>query len=250
MNFDLTTFFLELINFLVLMWLLQRLFYKPVLNAIRERQRSIDEQVKEATSKLNDAKKFQQQYEKRLEDWDAERSDLMSQVRAEMKEERERQLIKIREEVDNERKRVSAIVDRRSQDEMQKREQAALEVAAQFTTKLLTQLASPELERGICKIFLGDLHQRIHEGVHIEMDNEGPSAAIEVFTVYPLPSDERKEIEKGLKELVGSECSYKFAEDPGLIAGIKVTAGGTVLQANLQDAVTFFRGVNRSASQV
>ena len=38
MQFDLTTFALEVLNFLVLVWLLKRFFYQPVLAVIEARR--------------------------------------------------------------------------------------------------------------------------------------------------------------------------------------------------------------------
>ena len=54
MEFDITTFLLEIVNFLILIWILQRLFYKPVLAVINRRKQHIDQT-------LSEAQKLQQQ---------------------------------------------------------------------------------------------------------------------------------------------------------------------------------------------
>ena len=54
MEFNLSTFILEIINFLILIWILQRLFYKPLLEIIAKRKQFIDQS-------LADAKTMQQQ---------------------------------------------------------------------------------------------------------------------------------------------------------------------------------------------
>jgi F-type H+-transporting ATPase subunit b len=56
MEFNLSTFILEIINFLILIWILQRLFYKPLLEVIAKRKQFIDQS-------LADAKIMQQQAE-------------------------------------------------------------------------------------------------------------------------------------------------------------------------------------------
>lgn len=248
MTFNLTTFVLEIVNFLVLLWLLQRFLYKPVLNAIAKRQQLIQSQIDEASSKQSEARQLRQQYEQRLEEWDKEKATLRSALRAELQDERDKQLVKIRAEIENEQKRAGALVERRLQDERRKCEQSALGLAADFTAKVLRDLASPELEKKICDVFLRDLHTQIGDGKHIGNGKGETPPVVEVFTVYPLITEKRSEIEKDLDNLVGSQCAYKYSRDPQLIAGIKVVIGGTILQANLQDAVTFFREMEKDGS--
>ena len=48
MEFNLSTFILEIINFLILIWILQRLFYKPLLEVIAKRKQFIDQSLADA----------------------------------------------------------------------------------------------------------------------------------------------------------------------------------------------------------
>lgn len=246
MSFNLTTFILEIINFLVLLWILQKLFYKPVLAIVSARQSAIDGQIKEADDRLKEAHGLKEHYEKQIQDWEKEKSSLLSQFRAEIQTERENRLDEIRREVSNERKRVDAVIDKLREDEARKYEEAALDLAGQFTAKVLTQLASPELERRICKIFIQDLKSRSQTTTLNELDSS-LEAKGEVQTAYPLNPDDRREIERALKEI--SSATLSFATDENLIAGIKVTIAGTVLESNLKDAVSFFQGLDRDASR-
>ena len=45
MEFNWTTFSFEIINFLILVWILQRFLYKPVTNAIARRKAAIESQL-------------------------------------------------------------------------------------------------------------------------------------------------------------------------------------------------------------
>ena len=48
MEFNVSTFILEIINFLILIWILQRLFYKPLLEVIAKRKQTIDQALADA----------------------------------------------------------------------------------------------------------------------------------------------------------------------------------------------------------
>lgn len=242
MNFDLTTYCLEIINFLVLIWLVRHFFYKPVFNVITRRKESIDKQLNEAESKLKEAKELQVEYEMRLETWGREKDQLRSEFSLEMQNQRESQLQGITEEAERKRKHSIELFERQKRDESRKLERAALELASQFVERLFAQLASPQLEKSIREIFIHDLDTKTLSAE--ELFNLNQKESVEILTVFPLSSDERHHLETSLERLLNSHrCTFEFKQDPQLIAGIKVVLGGTVLQCNLRDALTFFRGI-------
>jgi F-type H+-transporting ATPase subunit b len=51
------TFIAQIINFLILVWLLRHFLYKPILNAVDEREKKIAGQLKDAKADKADAKK-------------------------------------------------------------------------------------------------------------------------------------------------------------------------------------------------
>jgi F-type H+-transporting ATPase subunit b len=250
MGFDLTTFCFEILNFLVLIWLLQRFLYKPVLKVITERQESMEKQVADATCKLEEAERLKSQYENRLTQWDKEKTELMSSLRVELQAEREQQLSKVRQEVENERKKAQGLIDMQMQEEERRCEQSALDLAAQFAAKVLSQLTSPELERSICKLFLADLRATAPDtAARVAADIGQKGNIISVSTAFPLDSDLRAKLETTLHEAMGVQGSYEYAEAPALLAGIKVTAGGTVLEASLKDAAMFFQAIGSNGNR-
>jgi F-type H+-transporting ATPase subunit b len=65
MQFDLTTFIFEIINFLILIWILQRLFYKPLLDVIAKRKQFIDQTLADAKAIQAQADEQRSLYENR-----------------------------------------------------------------------------------------------------------------------------------------------------------------------------------------
>ena len=60
MEFNFSTFALEIVNFLILIWILQRLFYKPVLAVIARRKQHIDQTLAEARKLHQEAEDLRQ----------------------------------------------------------------------------------------------------------------------------------------------------------------------------------------------
>ncbi|HEY9683039.1 MAG TPA: F0F1 ATP synthase subunit delta [Oculatellaceae cyanobacterium] len=239
MDFNLTTFVLELINFGVLVWLLQRLLYKPVLRVIARRQQQIQSQINEAHSKQSEASQLLQQYQQRIDDWEQEKTQLKVSLQAELRIERETQLCRMQKEIEDERQRFLADASRRHEEDRQKCEQKALGLAADFLAKTFADLTSAELEKKIHAIFIHDLNQLIEKD---EYSSNGKSLTnIDVISAFPILPEDRAAIENQLNRYVRSNANYSYTCDTKLLAGIKVIIGGTLLQINLQDAATFFR---------
>ncbi|MEN4041216.1 MAG: hypothetical protein ROW39_02640, partial [Anaerolineaceae bacterium] len=81
---DLFTVFAQIVNFLVLILLLKRFLYKPVLKAIAAREERIANTVKEADQAKADAQQQIEAYRQKNEAWEAERATLVEALRQEM----------------------------------------------------------------------------------------------------------------------------------------------------------------------
>ena len=92
MELSWTTFILEIINFLVLVWILKRFFYKPVLDVIARRRAGIEKTMTDAQTLHTQAEKLQEQYEGRLADWDKERQQARESLARELETEHNRKM--------------------------------------------------------------------------------------------------------------------------------------------------------------
>ena len=92
MELSWTTFILEIINFLVLVWVLKRLFYAPVKRAIAERRAAVEKTLHDAESCKTRGTGLQSKYEGRLREWEMEKERQREEFRKELSEERTKQL--------------------------------------------------------------------------------------------------------------------------------------------------------------
>ena len=78
------TFILEIVNFLVLVWILKRFLYRPILQAIEERKARIEKNLAAAKARQMEAEALEQQFQKRLADWENEKQKLRAEVTEEI----------------------------------------------------------------------------------------------------------------------------------------------------------------------
>lgn len=241
MNFDSTTFVLEVLNFLVLVWLLQRFFYRPVMAVIERRRAEEGAVITGAQALRDEAMGLKTEYETRLARAAEDRDRVMAKLDGEIAQERARRLAAVEVEVDAERQRREALEARERSERDAERERQAIAVAARFATRLLTRLASPELEDKLIELAQADLQaigpdQRA--ALQAALDKSG--ACVKVLSAYPLAPARRSALSAALSSLAGRAMVPEFAEEPMLEAGLRITAGPWVLMASLRDELEFF----------
>src|SRR5471032_2465585 len=82
----------QALNFLLLVWLLKRFLYRPVLAAIDEREKRIAAQLQDAEKKKAEALKEQTDFQHKNEEFDKQRSALLLETTNAAKTEREKLL--------------------------------------------------------------------------------------------------------------------------------------------------------------
>src|SRR5689334_1065054 len=90
----------QAINFLILVWLLKRFLYKPILHAIDEREKRIATQLAQAEAKKAEAQKERDGFQRKNEVFDQERAALLKKVEDEAGAERQRLLDEARKDAD------------------------------------------------------------------------------------------------------------------------------------------------------
>jgi len=90
----------QVVNFLILVWLLKRFLYKPILNTIDSREKRIAAELADAYTKKIEAQKEFDEFQYKNEEFDKQRAALLSQATDEAKAERQRLLNEAREAAD------------------------------------------------------------------------------------------------------------------------------------------------------
>lgn len=250
MELSWSTFILEMINFLVLVWILKRFLYKPVLEVIERRKASIEQSLSDAKTLQQDAEQLQQQYQRRLADWNAEKQKSRDALQQALETERAQRLEALQQELEQERARADIANQRRLADSLYRNEETALKQGAQFATRLLTLAAGPELETRLVEMVIGELEQlpeeriqslRNHDNRHI--DN------IHVTSVYPLSETQQQQLDQSIARIAGHDAEIHFEQDADLIAGLRLTLGAWVLGANLRDELKAFSELAQKPQQ-
>jgi F-type H+-transporting ATPase subunit b len=240
MAFNITTFFFEIINFLILVWILQRLFYKPVLAIVNRRQTAIEESLAQAQKLHDEAEALRSAYENRQQAWDQEKEAAYAQLQQELTEQRRLQLELLRQDLAQARLKDQEAVSRQEQAYQNQVEKQALTQGAQFAALLLQHAASQELESCLIGLLIEQLNKDLQTLTNNLQRNENAPQIITVTTAYPMNLSQRQLLQQKFATLVHVPNAFHYQEDPALLAGIRIDIGAWVLHADLQHELAGF----------
>ncbi len=75
-----------ILNFLILVWILTRFFYKPVEEAIEARKKSVSDVISEAEKKLSEAQDLKHEYEDRMKEAEERSREIIKNAAAAAKD--------------------------------------------------------------------------------------------------------------------------------------------------------------------
>jgi len=214
-------------NFLILVWLLKRFLYKPILHAIDAREQRIAKELADADTKKTEAEKEREKFQKKNEEFDQQRDELLSKAKDEAKAERQRLLDEARQAADALRAERQAALKREQlslNDEITRRTQQEVFAIAR---KTLTDLAGTSLEEHMSEVFtcrLRKLDGEAKEGLAKALKTS--SDPVLVRSAFELPSEQRTAIQHAINETFSAEIKVRFEIAPDVISGIELTANG------------------------
>jgi len=241
MEFNLSTFVLEIINFLILIWILQRLFYKPLLEVIAKRKQFIELSLSDAKNLQQQAEQQRSLYENRQKLWEQEKQAAITALHQQLEVERREQLDRLNADLEQERQKAKVTLSKQQQELQQQAEKQALQNGAKFAGILLQQSAGPELEARLFALLMDNL-TTLPEACKLCLTMLGTkkSVPIKITSAYPLSVGMRSQLEQKLGMLINSPINFQYHQDQSLIAGLRMDIGAWVLNANLQHELIGF----------
>ena len=118
------------------------------------------------------------------------------------------------------------------------REQEALKAGASFAARLLGELSDQGLESRIVQLVCAELAALPEEQRH-ELRGRVDESIV-VHSAWPLDERQRLQLREALGAVLDRAVDPVFAEEPELLAGVRIVLGDWTLDANLRDELTFF----------
>ena len=223
-------------NFLILVWLLKRFLYQPILNAIDAREKRIAAELANAGTKQAEAQNEREAFQHKNRELDQQRALLLSQAAEEAQSERQYLLdqarkeaaalgAKLQEALRNEQLSLTREITSRTQQEV-----------FAIARKALADLAGTSLEERMTEVFLRRLRGfNSDEKAQLTSSLMLQDDTIVVRSAFDLPQAQQDLLETSLKELLAAGAQVCFETAPSLVSGIELVIGGHKVAWSIAD---------------
>lgn len=219
MQIDWFTFAAQIFNFLILVWLLRKILYQPILTAIADREQDISNRIEAAATREMTANRMIENVKKEESQMARLRESQLAAMASDIEEQRQQLLVETSEEISRIKSKWQAALKREQAAFMGEfRERIAREVQG-IIRHLLNELADESLEKRIVEKFGEHL-------ASIDLDhsvNEQPPAIV-IRTAFELTNEAKSELRSNVVSRFGSS-EIEFETDETLICGVELIAG-------------------------
>jgi F-type H+-transporting ATPase subunit b len=226
----------QVINFLILVWLLKRFLYKPILHAIDEREKGIAALLAQAEAKKAEAQRERDDFQHKNETFDQERAALLKKATVEANGERQRLLDAARTDADSLRAKRQDALRKEQRNLSQEITRWTQKQVFAITRKTLADLATTSLEERMGDVFVQRL--RALTGAA----KEQMAAALKTSTqparvrsAFDLPPEQHSAIHKALNETFSADIHIQFETVPELVSGIEFSTNGQKVAWSISD---------------
>jgi F-type H+-transporting ATPase subunit b len=226
----------QAVNFLILVWLMKRFLYKPILHAIDEREKRVATELANADAKKSEAQKEHDEFQHKNTEFDLQRAALMSKATTGAQVEGQRLL-------DEARKAAVALSSKEQEtlrDEEQHLHQAIISRTQQevfaIARKALADLATTSLEERLGEVFtrrLREMNGAEKKGLAEALQTASTPAVVR--SAFDLPAEQRAAVQNALNETFSAEVRVQFETAPDLIGGIELTTNGQKVAWSIAD---------------
>lgn len=236
MPIDWFTVAAQTLNFLILVWLMKRFLYQPILHAIDAREGRIAAELNEAAAKKAEAKQERDEFQHKNEEFDRERARRLAEVANEAKDERHRLFEEARREADILSAKWKDSADNHAQSQGKTIIAGIQSEVFSIARKALADLASASLEDTLCEVFtrrLRELDGQAKDDMTKALASGGGDAVVQ--SAYELSDEQRDAIQSGIDETFSTAVPLRFEIEPLLIGGIELSNSGHKMAWSISD---------------
>lgn len=237
MVFDWFTFIAQIINFLILVYLLWRFLYKPITKTMGKRKEELEERWQKAQAEKEEAQAEAESYRQKKQDLEQREAEILAEAEEKAEEERKARLRKAREEINQKQAEWYQGIQRQQDSFLSQLRERIQQETFSVSRRALQDLANKEIEEGAIALFLQRLQtldDQPRESL-VQSAQDSPEAIL-IRSSFEIPEDQQQKIKHSLQETGIKEekaVNYQIANE--LICGIELQVAHQKISWNLKD---------------
>ncbi|MCD6173673.1 MAG: F0F1 ATP synthase subunit delta [Sulfurimonas sp.] len=237
--FNWWTFLFQIINFFVILYILYKLFFKPLKNIIQKRDESFKIRLKELEVREDELEQKEKSYQERLKEIDLLKEKELNSARKEAQQEKKELLQKANKEFEKERLKQKNIQEHEKEKINSTINQQSLQFSLDYISRFTASLIDEQMHKKLIEKFLYELKNDSEGDISI-LKKEIMSKECEIKLSTSLKIDEQtlNQIKETLENILKIKTvSLKILSDKALIGGIKLEIKNKIIDGSIQGVI-------------
>ncbi|MDL1973558.1 MAG: F0F1 ATP synthase subunit delta [Deltaproteobacteria bacterium] len=218
-------------NFLILVFILHKVLYKPITNIIAKRRAAIEEKFKQARSEREAAEKLKSEYNLKLLEINTEENKILARARKEAETEREGLIKEARRAAEHEQARAMESLDQEIKARLADIQQHIAAAATRLAGKLLQDVTGSRFNEEIARHITEQI-RGIKEKDYAPPGKENKIDAV-LFAAEAPQQATVEQFRSELEKVFGLGVSVTIHLEPSMIAGFRLEIGELILDAGI-----------------
>ncbi|MFA6076246.1 MAG: F0F1 ATP synthase subunit B [Negativicutes bacterium] len=231
----------QIINFAVLIWLLKRFLYKPLLDALDLREKTIADNLKNAADAKAEAETERLAFQQKNLDIDHRKNELLAAAQLGAEQERQSLLDKARNQVAVQQTEWEQAMRQEQEaffEQLGKQVQQEVQLVAR---RFLQELADADLEERMVMTFIKRLADTNPAAAALQELFENADNRIVVRSAFDLPKKLQQLIIEAIHQKMNADINVAFEQSRELLCGIELFANGKKLAWTMTQYLTGLR---------
>jgi len=236
MLLDSFTIIAQIINFLILIYLLKRFLFNRIIQIMDEREKQITDRMQDAETAKEAAQKELEEQRRIREELQEKWNEMLAQAKKDAQKKREELVKDARSKIDEEQKNWREAISKQRTAFLRDLRHLSCEQVCQMSRKVLADLAGEKLENQLIENFLiqlGKLSKEEKDDFIRFIDKD--ERKIWVNSSFRLAREKESEIRKILGKIAGDKVEINFKVTPKLICGIETRTEGKKISWNIEN---------------
>ena len=229
MRFDWSTLVLQTVNVLVLLWLLRKFLFRPIVDIITARRNAAEQMLREAAAARKEADVKAEEVACQRKKLATDSDHILTDARASAETERQHLLALARDQAEEVREAAHATLDREREQMRRGLEKDARRLAVMIAARLLGRVPASAISAALLeslRTWLAGLPSDQLQAV------AQPEDVLEVVTAAPLDGAAQAACTAMIVKKLGDTPTLSFGTDPSLIAGVELRSSHGRLSNN------------------
>lgn len=213
----------QIINFLILVFLLKRFLYGPIVKAMATREERIASQLAAAQQKREDAEQEEASLRQKMRNIEEQRQKMLAQAEEEAQAHKQKLFAQAREDVEHVRQKWVESVKWQKEAFLENLKQRLVQEIFVISRRVLQELGDLEVEQRMLEVFLDRLRQLVPAEQQALQDSlKEAGGELHVTTAFALTPETQEKITARVQDLFGQGLSLRFTTSAELLAGIEM----------------------------